>query len=64
MRIDVEQVKSLKKQIDDINSHALHAIELYENGKKIETDPKLIEALEQTPLSNYNIILGRFFNKD
>jgi len=63
MRIDIERVKALKAEIDLINGHPLHAIELFENGEKVETDPQLIDALEHTSLNNYNIILSRFFIK-
>lgn len=63
MRIDIERVKALKSEIDQINGHPLHAIELYENGEKVETDPAVVDALEHTSLTNYNIILSRFFSK-
>ncbi len=63
MKIDIERVKALKAEIDLINGHPLHAIELYENGEKVEADPHLIDALEHTSLTNYHIILSRFFMK-
>jgi hypothetical protein len=63
MRIDIEQVKKLKAELDEINRHSLHVLEVYENGVKIESDKHLIEALEQTPLTNFNIILGNFYKQ-
>lgn len=64
MRIDIEDVKKLKAQLDEINRYSLHVLEIYENGVKIETDEHLLEALEQTPLSNFNIILGNFYKQN
>ena len=63
MRIDIEKVRALKREIDQINSQSLDILEIYENGKKIETDKSLIEALEETSLTTFNILTGRFFEK-
>lgn len=63
MRIDIEHVKELKSQLDEINRYSLHTIELYENGEKIEPDTYRLSALEESSISNVHIILGRFFEK-
>jgi hypothetical protein len=63
MRIDIEHVQELKEQLDEINKHSLHLIEIYENGVKIETDRHLIEALEQARIPNFNIMLDMLYRQ-
>lgn len=63
MRIDIEHVRELKEQLDEINKHSLHLIEIYENGIRIETDRHLIEALEQARIPNFNIMLDMLYRQ-
>jgi len=63
MRVDVEHVLKMQAERFRINSLNLKEIEWYEDGKKIEISPELIEEFLFTGLCNIDFITTESFKK-
>ena len=61
MKIDVGYVRRLREELDFINKLNLQQIEWYENGQKVEIDPKVLEEFKFVGLSNENFITMEFY---
>lgn len=53
MRVDVEEIISIHKRIQQINEQPLEQIEWYKKGEKIEVDKKQIDEWKFIGLSNF-----------
>ena len=62
LKIHVEEIIYLDEQLRRINRVPLNEIEFYENGVKLEIDPKLIEEFEFTGLGNVNFVLMKYYS--
>jgi len=58
MRVDVEQVKKIQAERKKINDLELQDIEWYEDGKKVDIDPKVLAEFEFTGLCNTDFIIS------
>jgi hypothetical protein len=56
MRVDIERVRAIKAELKAINNVDLRTIEFYEDGKKLEIDPAVIEDWKFTGLTNTTFI--------
>jgi len=57
MRVDIEHVRKLQEERMKINSAELKDIEWYEDGEKVEIDPKTLEDFRFTGLCNTDFII-------
>lgn len=57
-RIDVEYVKKIQAERKRINDLELKDIEWYENGKKLDIDPEVLEEFKFTGLCNTDFIIS------
>ena len=62
-RIDIEHVLKIQAERFRINSLNLKEIEWYEDGKKVEISPELIEEFKFTGLCNTDFITTESFKK-
>ena len=63
MRVDIEHVLKLQAERRKINELDLNDIEWYEDGKKVEVSPKVIEEFKFTGLCNTDFITMDIFKK-
>jgi len=61
MRIDIEHVRKIQEERLRINKLKLEEIEWYENGKRVEVDPKDAEDFKFTGLCNTDFVTMNFF---
>jgi len=57
MRIDVEELFAMQKRRDEICSIPLEQIEFFQDGKKLEFDPKAISEFRYAAFHNIDFIL-------
>jgi hypothetical protein len=63
MRIDIEHVRKIQEERMKINSVPIEQIEWYEDGKKVEIDPKVIEDFVYTGLNNTDFIISEMYKE-
>ena len=61
MRVNIEEIAGIMARLNDINMQQLEDVELFEGGKKIDVDNKLIEDFRFTGLSNKDFISSGFY---
>ncbi len=61
MRVDFEHVRKLHKERMKINQLDFEDIEWYENGEKVEIDPKIAKDFKFTGLNNTDFVTIGFF---
>lgn len=61
MRIDIEHVRKIQEERMKINSVPLEQIEWYEDGKKVETNPGIIDDFLFTGLNNTDFIISEAY---
>jgi len=61
MRVDIEHVLKIQAERFRINTLNLKEIEWYENGKKVEISPELIEEFLFTGLCNTDFIISEYY---
>jgi hypothetical protein len=63
MRVDVEYVRKLQEERMKINRMNFKDIEWYENGKKVEVSPQIIDDFEFTGLNNTDFITSEVYKE-
>lgn len=63
MKIDIERVFKLKKELQAIDFADLSKIEWYKNGKKMKIDSKIIDDFRFTGLGSASFITSGFYKK-
>lgn len=58
MRVDIERIIEISEECKRINKLDFSEIELYENGVRVEIDPKIVEELKYLGLSNFLLLRG------
>lgn len=61
MRVNIEDVRDIEKARSKINRPDFKQIEWYEDGKKLDIDPKILDDYEYTGLNNMDFITSDFF---
>lgn len=64
MRVDIERIKALKAEFDEINKMDLDQIQFYEKGNHIEISQEQINEWKFIGLSNVYFILDEFYKMD
>ena len=63
-KIKIEEIISLKKRLNEINSYKLNEIDFIDfDGNKIDVNPEYISEFEFTGLSNVDFIITDFYKK-
>jgi len=63
MRVDIEHVRKLQEEKMKINSVNIKDIEWYEDGEKVDIDPKTLEDFKFTGLSNTDFITSEAYKE-
>ncbi len=63
VKIDIERIKALKKELSDFNKLRLQDIEFYENGKKLDIKSELVKEFEFIGLNNVDFIMTEFYKE-
>lgn len=63
MRVDIEHVRKIQEERMKINKVPLEQIEWYEDGKKVEIDPGIIDDFLYTGLNNTDFIIGKVYKQ-
>jgi len=61
MKVDIEKVRELKRQLDEINSVPIEDIEFFENGKRVEFDKDVVADWKFIGLNNVDFITSGFY---
>ena len=61
MRVDVERIKELKKELNDINIEILEDIDFYENDRIVVIDKKLLDEWGYIGLNNTDFITTGYY---
>lgn len=61
MRVDIEHVKEWAKFRKNVNGVNFSELEFYENGKKLDIAPELLEEFRFMGLSNLSFITDEFY---
>jgi hypothetical protein len=61
MRVDIERVRKIQEERTKINKADLEDIEWYEDGKKLEISPKVIEDFKFIGLNNTDFIISNYY---
>jgi hypothetical protein len=61
MRIDVETVQEIHRQLEEINSHKMNDIEWFENGVKLNITPEILEDWRFVGMSNESFVALKFW---
>jgi len=64
MRIDIEHVREVLRQKQEINSHRIEDVEWYENGVRREFPAELIEEFRFIGLSTACFVECEFWDAD
>ena len=57
VRVDVEEIRRIKKERDNINKLSIYDIDFYENGKKLVIEKKLLDFHKFLGLNTMDFIL-------
>ena len=63
MKVNIERLEEIKKELNKINSEKLEDIEFYKDGKKIEMSKELIDKWKYIGLNNVYYITTDFYLK-
>lgn len=61
MRVDIEKIKQLRKELRDFNRIPIHEIEFYENGVKLEIPKLSLDEWELIGLNNADFVDTEFW---
>ena len=61
MKVNIERLEEIKKELNKINSEKLEDIEFYKDGKKIEMSKELIDKWKYIGLNNVYYITTDFY---
>jgi len=63
MRVDVERIRELRKELRAINKLELKDIEFYEKGEKLEIPPEVLREWEFIGLNNTDFVEVEFWKE-
>jgi tyrosine-protein phosphatase YwqE len=64
MRVDRERVEELKAELRKINKCKIEDLQIFENGKEVRPNPKLLESWKWTGLNNTDYILMDMYQEN
>lgn len=63
-KLNTEYLRTLYDEFHRIQKLSLHEIEFYENGKKLDIDPQVINAALNMAISPFMFIVGEYYKND
>jgi hypothetical protein len=63
-KLSVEYIRTVYEEYKAINKLSLHEIEFYEDGKKLDIDPSVIQAALEMAISPFMFINGGYYKND
>lgn len=54
MDVKIEEINALIERLRELNSKPLESVRIFENGKRVKIDPRVLKAWRFTGLSNFD----------
>lgn len=61
MKVNVERILELKKELRLINEQHLHDIDFYKDGEKLNIDSSIIDDFSYVGLNNVDFITSNYY---
>jgi hypothetical protein len=63
-KLSVEYLRTVYEEYKTINKLSLHEIEFYEDGKKLDIDPSVIQAALEMAITPFMFVIGGYYKND